>query len=246
MDARVKPGHDDEMTGRMTIVARSLPFLFMLLLTCTGAHALTGADPDAISVRRYTVVVAGAKGRCTGVVVAQNIVLTAAHCLEAGKLRIATSFRPALFIEVTQAVPHPNYKAVERGSPDLAILKLAKPLPSDFSPVHLEPRWIGEGADLIVAGYGKSADNDKGANLVLRTVLQHVANRYSSYVTLKGVGESAAGAAPGDSGGPVFSYRGLYALVAIMVGHADRFTIAIAIAPNYAWIRETMERLGGV
>jgi hypothetical protein len=219
--------------------------LLALLLGCGNAHALMGADPDAVTVQRFTVVVAGAKGRCTGVVVAQDIVLTAAHCLEAGKLRVVTSFRPAVFTDVVQAVPHPNYKASERGSPDLAILKLAKPLPGSFSPAHLEPRWVSNGADLVVAGYGKSADNDKGTNLVLRTVLQHVAIRYSSYLTLTGVGESAAGAAPGDSGGPVFSYRGLYALVAIMVGHADRFTIAIAIAPNYAWIRETMEKMGG-
>jgi Trypsin len=223
--------------------AHSTFILITLLLGCGEAQALMGADPDAVTVQRYTVVVVGAKGRCTGVVVAQDIVLTAAHCLEAGKLRVVTGFRPTLFTDVAQAVPHPNYRAAERGSPDLAILKLAKPLPASFSPVHLEPRWVSNGADLVVAGYGKSADNDKGANLVLRTVLQHVATRNSSYLTLTGVGESAAGAAPGDSGGPVFSYRGLYALVAIMVGHADRYTIAISIAPNYAWIRETMEKL---
>ena len=227
----------------MTIVARGL---LVLLLGCSEAHALTGADPDAVSVQRYTVVVAGTKGRCTGVVVAQDVVLTAAHCLEAGHLRITTSVRTVTLSDVTQAVPHPNYKAAERGSPDLAVLKLAKPLPGHFSPVHLEPRGVGEGADLIVAGYGKSADNDKGGSVVLRTVLQHVASRNSAYLTLKGVGESAAGAAPGNSGGPVFSYHGMYALVAIMIGHADRYTIAIAIAPNYAWIRETMEKMGGV
>jgi hypothetical protein len=225
--------------------ARGVAVLLALQLGCSDVHALTGADPDAVSVQRYTVVVAGTKGRCTGVVVAQDIVLTAAHCLEAGKLRITTTVRTATLSDVTQAVPHPNYKAAERGSPDLAILKLAKPLPGNFSPVHIEPRAVSENADLIVAGYGKSADNDKGQNLVLRTVLQHVESRTSAYLALKGVGDSVAGAAPGDSGGPVFSYRGMYALVAIMVGHADRYTVAIAIAANYAWIRETMEKLGG-
>jgi secreted trypsin-like serine protease len=228
---------------RAVRVVRSLALLLALLLGCSDARALTGADPDAVSVQRYTVVVAGVKGRCTGVVVAQDIVLTAAHCLEAGKLRIATSVRTGTLSDVTRAMPHPDYKAAEHGSPDLAVLKLAKPLPGNFSPVHIEPRGVSEGADLVVAGYGKSADNDKGTNLVLRTVLQHVASRNSAYLTLTGVGDSAAGAAPGDSGGPVFSYRGLYALVAIMVGHSGRYTVAIAIAPNYAWIRQTMEKL---
>jgi Trypsin len=214
-----------------------LGFLLALLLGSSEANALTGADPDSVTLQRYTVVVAGTKGRCTGVVLAQDIVLTAAHCLEAGKLRVATS-------DVTEAVPHPQYSAAQRGSPDLAILKLAKPLPDRFTPVFLEPRLPGDGTDLIAAGYGKSADKEAKGNPVLRTVLQHIAVRYSTYLTLTGVGESAAGAAPGDSGGPVFSYRGLYALVAIMVGYSGRNTIAIAIAPNYAWIKETMAKLG--
>jgi secreted trypsin-like serine protease len=212
--------------------------LIALLLGSGPAHALTGADIADAAVQRYTVVVVGTKGRCTGVVLAQNIVLTAAHCLEAGKLRV--------FSDVTQAVPHPLYDASKRGSPDLAILKLAKPLPDRFTPVFLDPRLPGDGADLIVAGYGKSAENEPKAGLVLRTVLQHIASRYSTYLTLTGVGESAAGASPGDSGGPVFTYRGMYALVAIMVGHSERHTIAVAIAPNYTWIKQTMEKLDGM
>src|SRR5260221_7474097 len=115
--------------------ARVIALLFALLLGCDPAHALTGADPDAVTLQRYTVVVAGTKGRCTGVVLAQNIVLTAAHCLQAGTLRVYTSFRPAALGDVTQVVPHPNYNAAQRGSPDLAILKLARPLPGNFSPV---------------------------------------------------------------------------------------------------------------
>jgi hypothetical protein len=219
--------------------------LLAVLVGCGPAHALTGADPDGVSVQRYTVVVAGTKGHCTGVVLAQDMVLTAAHCLQAGTLHVYLSLSPVALGDVVQAIPHPLYNAAQRGSPDLAILKLAKPLPDRFTPVFLEPRLPGNGADLIVAGYGRSAESDTKPNLVLRTVLQHIAVRYSTYLTLTAVGDSAAGAAPGDSGGPVFTYRGMYALVAIMVGNSERFTIAVAIAPNYAWIKETMAKLGG-
>jgi hypothetical protein len=227
----------------MTIIARGLALLLSWLLGCAPSLALTGADPDGVTLQRYTVVVAGTKGRCTGVVLAQDVVLTAAHCLQAGRLRVYFSFSPAVLGEVKASVPHPAYNAAQQGSPDLAILKLARPLPDRFTPVFLDPRLPGDGTDLVVAGYGKNADND--AKVVLRTVLQHISARYSTYLTLTAVDDSAAGAAPGDSGGPVFSYRGMYALVAIMVGHARQSTIAIAIAPNYAWIRETMAKLGG-
>jgi len=132
--------------------ARNFAFLFALLVCCSPASALTGADPDAVTVQRYTVVVAGTKGRCTGVVLAQNLVLTAAHCLVAGNLRVYVSLSPTMLSDVTQAVPHPGYNAAQRGSPDLAILKLAKPLPGRFTPVFLDPRYPGEGADLVVAG----------------------------------------------------------------------------------------------
>jgi Trypsin len=229
----------------MTIVARGVAFLIPLLLCYSPARALTGGDLADVTVQRYAVVVAGAKGRCTGVVLAQDIVLTAAHCMEAGSLRVYLSFSPVVLIDVTHAVPHPLYNASQRGSPDLAILKLARPLPDGFRPAFIDPRLPNEGADLIIAGYGKSTENDGKAGPILRAVLQHIANRYSTYLTLTGIGESNAGAAPGDSGGPVFTYRGMYALVAIMVGHSSRHTVAIAIAPNYLWIKDTMERLGG-
>jgi hypothetical protein len=36
----------------------------------------------------------------------------------------------------------------------------------------------------------------------------------------------------------------LHALVGIMVSHAGHETFAVPIAPNYTWIKETMEKLG--
>jgi hypothetical protein len=48
-----------------------------------------------------------------------------------------------------------------------------------------------------------------------------------------------------QSGTPVFTYRGIHALVGIIVGGWPNYAVAVAIAPNYAWIKETMEKLGG-
>src|SRR3974377_2424682 len=96
---------------RMALVLRGIALVLDLLLRCAPALPLTAADPDSVTLQRYTVVVAGTKGRCTGVVLAQDIVLTAAHCLLAGNLRVYMTFRPPMLSEVTQAVPHPNYKA---------------------------------------------------------------------------------------------------------------------------------------
>ena len=144
---------------------------------------------------------------------------------------------------VAEIVQHPLYTSGDAGSPDLAILKLAKPLPDRFVPAVLNPRVPGVGDDLIVAGYGKSASGDSGASVVLRMVLQRVSQSIRGWVVLTSVGEDAANAGPGDSGGPVFAYRGMHSLVGLMVGVSGKQTKAVALAAHYDWIRETMRKL---
>ena len=130
----------------------------------------------------------------------------------------------------------------DSGSPDLAILKLAKPLPDRFVAAVLNPRVPGVGDDLIAAGYGKSAPGIP-AGVVLRMVLLRVSQSIRGWVILGSVGEDASGAGSGDSGGPVFAYRGMHSLVGLMVGVSGKQTKAVALAAHYDWIRETMRKL---
>src|SRR6516164_2101981 len=223
-----------------------------LIVSHHPAHALIGADLVDLSLQRYTVSVASTIGKCTGVVLAQDVVLTAAHCTQdAAKIRVGgnrgfgdPTSPPVDLSPVTQAIQHPHYNAKQPGSPDLALLKLAKPLPDRFSPAYFGGPIPGNGDDLIAVGYGKSAAVDPRAGTILRMVLLRVSNRYPTFLTLVRSGEAKAEAGAGDSGGPVFSYRGMPALVAIMVAHASFETVAIPIAPNFSWINETMAKLG--
>ncbi|MDO8399987.1 MAG: trypsin-like serine protease [Bradyrhizobium sp.] len=223
--------------------------LVISMLSGGPASALVGADIADRTVQRFTVVVAGAKGRCSGVVLAPDIVLTAAHCVRRGeRFQIGGNFGggyQAGLGPVAGIVQHPLYTSGDAGSPDLAILKLATPLPDRFVPAVLNPRVPGVGDDLIVAGYGKSAATDSGASVVLRMVLQRVSQSIRGWVVLTSVGEDAANAGPGDSGGPVFAYRGMHSLVGLMVGVSGKRTKAVALAAHTDWIRETMRKLSG-
>jgi Trypsin len=229
-------------------VRHALPIL--LLLSGAPASALVGADVADRTVQRYTVVVATAKGRCSGAVLAPDIVLTAAHCIRPGeRLQVGGNLggeqqSPSLLSPVTEILQHPLYNSRDPGSPDLAILKLEKPLPDRFAPAVLNPRVPNIGDDLIAAGYGKSAGRDSKAGMVLRMVLLRVSGSIRGWVVLSGVGEDTSVGGPGDSGGPVFAYRGMHSLVALMVGISDKRTKAVALAAHYDWIRETMRKLG--
>src|SRR5262249_25047791 len=150
---------------------------------------------------------------------------------------------PAALSPVPEVVRHPGYEP-NVASPDMALLRLERPLPARFTPAFLGARAPDKGEDLIAVGYGKSSPNDATAGSVLRMVVLRVATTYSGFLSLASARDGDSGGRPRDSGGPVFAYRGLYALVGIISGSSGRETFVVSIAPNYAWIKETMEKLG--
>ena len=65
-------------------------------------------------------------------------------------------------------------------------------------------------------------------------------------ITLKSLNEDdRAASAAGDSGGPLFTYRGMHTLVGLISAGNDRQTSAVALVTYYGWIKETQEKLSG-
>src|SRR5262249_60610334 len=129
---------------------------------------------------------------------------------------------PSPLSAVDEVVPHPLFSRKDTGSPDLAILKLAKPLPDRFIPAVLSPRHLAEGDNLIAAGYGKASAEETRPTLVLRMVLLQVTRAFRGWAILTSISEDNAVGAPGDSGGPLFSYRGMHTLVGLIVSVSAR------------------------
>ena len=231
---------------KRTILSAIAALLAASILCADRSEALIGADIADRSIHRYTVVVGSAKGRCTGVVLAQDIVLTAAHCILTGeKLWVSgDQAPPGSLSAVDEIVQHPLFSRKDAGSPDLAILKLATPLPDRFIPATLGARHLAEGDNLIAAGYGKASADETRPTLVLRMVLLQVTRAFRGWAILTSISEDNAVGAPGDSGGPLFSYRGMHTLVGLIVSVSDRRTRAVALAAHYSWIKETQDRLG--
>jgi hypothetical protein len=192
-----------------------------LLAFCAPAGAIVGDAPIAeqSGVARHLVLIAGSHGNfCTGSVISRDFVMTAAHCLRSGvdyKLVELDALRQPLFRDVALVVTHPHFdlKAMlaHRVTADVALLKLAAPLPPYYVPASLmrDGKLAVPGQSFLLAGYGVSVPGDGRTGGVARMAALVATGRPGS-LQLRLVdpatnGDRAGlGACTGDSGAPVF------------------------------------------
>ena len=219
----------------MICAIRSVLLIAAMLAVPLRAQAVTGGqvahDPNGL--RRSVVQIESSRGElCSGVVIAPDLVLTAAHCvLQRAAYRVVLVDRRfrRLSIRAIAAALHPTFIAgtTPRTQPgiDLAILKLARPLGHEFTP--LDPARatdIGTGEYVSLAGFGLSAEEQRNSARVLRQTrlvslgpLQ-AANRVVVVADEDRLAETTgAGACRGDSGGPILrGAPGGYQLIGIV------------------------------
>ena len=141
-------------------------------IVCVNWQRAVGADEG-----RHAVIIVGSHGTfCTGAAIARDLVLTAGHCVEAGThykvVEFDAAHQPQL-LDVREAVRHPQFDLktlfAHRATADVALMKMAAPLPSDVIPAVLgnvpTPR-VGD--TLTVFGYGVAIRGDGKSGGTLR------------------------------------------------------------------------------
>jgi secreted trypsin-like serine protease len=251
--------------------AALLAVLAGTMLAPPPAMAVVGGVQSraADGVRASTVRVETSHGElCSGVVVASELVLTAAHCLMAGgSIRVISldrRFRNRTH-KVASVLPHPSFQpgTTPRTQPgaDIALVRLAQPLPADLRPLELGGR-LTQGEAVTMAGFGLGSEKNKGSARVLREATLVNAGNYTTANTVKVAvdpehrGEVlGAGACRGDSGGPVLrgkaSERDLVGIVSWSSGPLSSrvrlicggFTAITPISEHHDWIVEASRRL---
>ncbi|MGJ3263968.1 MAG: S1 family peptidase [Salinarimonas sp.] len=264
--------------------SRSRPRLVVPLLALAAAiaAALVNASPaDAITrgraadatdgLREGVVRIESSEGElCTGVLVRDDIVLTAAHCvLEPVGYRIFAldyGFR-RIDLGVSASVLHPSFQPGipprEQPGVDLALLKLDRRLGPDFRAFDVAAaRMPGAGDGATIAGFGTTRFRAKSTARTLRFTYvvvmgeARLGNRMVMAADPERLGEQeGAGACQGDSGGPLLSGEpGAYRLDGIISWSSGAFagargaacgglTAITPVAPHVRWITARMRDL---
>lgn len=202
----------------MKSVAALLLALGLVALTASHARAIVGgAQPDE-SAAAHVVMLLKADERgsafCTANVIARDVLLTAAHCVDKPeKLRI---YWPGgdLLQEVRQVVTHPQFRPnapkTRELSIDLAMVRANVPLPARFIPIPID--WdarIEANTRFLVAGYGLTHEGDPRAVGKLHAAILTVREPLSRIlIWAVDPSKKGLGACTGDSGGPFLSNSG--------------------------------------
>jgi hypothetical protein len=252
--------HDQSRHVHSVMCVRALAALVGLALSLAPAAALVGgAQPATEAIARHVVLIIGGNSLCTGVAIARDLVLTAAHCVQAnGKYRLlAFEGRRSTVKDVSSAVPHPQFSP-RADAPDLAVVKLAATPAPNLSPAPFSERRVppSVGDRFIVAGFGVAVQGDRKTAGRLRAATLVATDRPSSQqlslVDPQKLGEGPGlGVCNGDSGGPVFDEQDR-TLVGIISwsSRTDGEPVCgfvsgiIPLARYRYWILETAAKLG--
>jgi hypothetical protein len=243
-----------------------------VLATCFApqiAPAMVGGSPPADRASaRHVVLLVGSRGTsCTGVAIARDLVLTAGHCVLPGAdyklMEFDAAGNPQLR-DIASIARHPQFDLAallaHRATADVALLKLATPLPQAFAPAPLAAadRAVAVGDAFLVAGYGLATRGDgRSGGTARAATLIATGQPGTLQVRLfdpRTRGEAAGlGACTGDSGAPVFDASGGRLAVIGVVSWSTGpklsagcggLTGVTPLGRYRAWIVDTAGRLG--
>lgn len=248
----------------MRIAISGLAAVLAAWLSASGpAGAVVGGREGGPLAASTVMLLNDRGGVCTAIVVSARALLTAGHCAQGGRqLRVhwQEAGQPVL-LQPAAVSQHPEFDAgaiaARRRSVDLALVRLAEPLPARFAPAGLlegsQPR---AGSALTMAGYGVSREGEARSTGTYRSARLGTVEPYGPGRILiwaadpAGAGKKpGAGACQGDSGGPMLADgESVVAVTSWSTGPQGRqcglLTQGVLVGPQRGWIDRVLSGWG--
>jgi hypothetical protein len=256
-------------------MARTVAFCLLTVLSAATVMApatamVGGAPPAANGAGRSVVMILGSYGTmCTATAIAQDLLLTAAHCVQPGATyKLLDKLPPPGHEPDLKTILHiernPQFDLkklfAHLATADVALAKLAEPLPANIPPVPLDDgsQPVAEGNAFVVAGYGVSVRGEaRTTGTVRAATLIATGQPGTLQIRLfdprtKGMGPGL-GACTGDSGAPAFRDDGGHLSIVGVVSWSTGpklsagcggLTGVTPLALYHSWIEKTAQALG--
>ncbi len=197
--------------------------LFTTLAGSGTADAIVGGVPVSPSIYPAYVRVLSSTSLCGGTVIAQDTVLTAAHCVDGGvtAAQVTVRVRDVTLRQATSLTVHPLWNGDFADGHDLAIVRLTAGSTNGVTPVQVGSPWnlsyYAAGTPATIVGHGArswggpSTTELRAVDTVLHSDdwMDDIYNPWYWFDDWNGglaigAGDSAHTACNGDSGGPLF------------------------------------------
>lgn len=199
-------------------------------------------------------------GNCSGVIIAEDLILTAAHCIPPNPRSLTIIFDSNLnnahqknMRPVISATVSPYWIANSKNPKnkgDLAVVKFQGPIPNGYKQAYMltNSAYIADRSFTLLAGFGVSSTSqiDNSSGVLRETFTSITQAKYSATEAL--INQlGGRGTCSGDSGGPAFILiNGTYYLWGITSqGDAEcrNYGIYTNIVPYLKWIQQTAQVL---
>ena len=186
--------------------------LVALALIAPAAAMVGGAPETNAGIGASVITLVGSRGNfCSGALIAPDLVLTAAHCVEGNsdtKIVVYDARRTPELRDVRRVARHPQFNPqgirARRASADVALLQLAQPLAKPVAALGIPLEPIAAGQSFSIAGVGVTRPGDgKSGGLVRAATLISTSQPGRLQIRLVDPANGGLGACTGDSGGPV-------------------------------------------